>query len=82
MERAKRSFIITLLNLFSDGIKNYNSVSEKNNDHLSTLDTNQKACNFSLKKEFDKILQVDTFAWERYQANKVGINSISQLAEF
>ena len=67
---------------FSDGIKNYNSVSEKNNDHLSTLDTNQKVCNFSLKKEFDKILQADTFAWERYQANKVGINSISQLAEF
>ena len=68
--------------IFSDGTENCNSICEKNNDYLSVLDPNQKVCNSLLKEELDRILQVDSFAWEGYQANKVGTNSISQLIEF
>ena len=68
--------------IFSDGTKNYNSICEKNNNHHSILNTNQKVCNFLLKKELDRIVQVDSFAWQRYQVNKLGTNSISQLIEF
>ena len=55
---------------------------KKSNNHHSILNTNQKVCNFLLKKELNRIVQVDSFAWQRYQANKLGTNSISQLTEF